>query len=230
MEKTPRYRHELKYQISRGEHLALRSRLRAVMKPDPHTDENGLYCIRSIYFDNYRDKALREKNNGALKREKFRIRYYNDDTRHLTLEKKIKHARLCLKCSEPLSSEDCRMLLDGRQDEITAEDKPLLSELIAKMNTQLLRPRVLVSYRREPFIYAPGNVRITFDFDVRTTMYHQKFLEADPFDLSASDSPGAMIMEVKYDDFLPQVISDLIQSEGVRQQSFSKYGACRRFG
>ena len=54
--------------------------------------------------------------------------------------------------------------------------------------------------------------------------------EADPFDLSASDSPGAMIMEVKYDDFLPQVISDLIQSEGVRQQSFSKYGACRRFG
>ena len=89
---------------------------------------------------------------------------------------------------------------------------------------------MLVSYRREPFIYAPGNVRITFDFDVRTTMYHQKFLEADPFDLSALDSPGAMIMEVKYDDFLPQVISDLIQSEGVRQQSFSKYGACRRFG
>lgn len=230
MEKETRYRHELKYRISCGEHLAIRSRLRAVMKPDPHTDQDGLYLIHSIYFDNYRDKALREKTSGTPQREKFRIRYYNSDTRRLTLEKKIKHDSLCMKCSEPLSAKDCEMLLDGMQHSIITEGKPLLTELIVKMNTQLLRPRVLVSYRREPFVYAPGNVRVTFDFDVRTTLYQRKSLEADRFGVSASDSPGDIIMEVKYDDFLPRVISDLIQSEGVRQQAFSKYAACRRFG
>ncbi|MBP1580078.1 MAG: polyphosphate polymerase domain-containing protein [Oscillospiraceae bacterium] len=230
MEKAPRYRHELKYSISRAEHLALRSRLRAVMQTDPHTDSSGLYRIRSIYFDNYRDKALKEKINGSPQREKFRIRYYNNDTQHLTLEKKIKHDSLCMKCGESLDPADCRLLLDGAADKINTDGKPLLGELVSKMKTQLLRPRVLVSYQREPYVYAPGNVRITFDFNVRTTMYHQQFLEDKVSDISAADDPGDMLMEVKYDGFLPQVIEDLIQCEGVRQQSFSKYSTCRRFG
>ena len=78
--------------------------------------------------------------------------------------------------------------------------------------------------------YAAGNVRITFDWNVRTTMYHQKFLEEKVYDVEAVQCPGEMIMEVKYDAFLPRVIQDLIQMDGVRQQSFSKYGACRNYG
>lgn len=226
----PRYRHELKYRISRGDQLALRSRLRAIMQPDPHADENGQYRIRSIYFDNYRDKAYRERLYGSPQREKFRIRYYNDDTNRLTLEKKIKHDSLCMKCAEPLSRDDCELILAGRTEDVSTGGKPLLAELISKMNTQLLRPRVLVSYRREPYIYAPGNVRVTFDFDIRTTMYHQNFLEDSVKDISTADAPGDMLMEVKYDDFLPQIIQHLIQSDGVRQQSFSKYSECRKFG
>lgn len=230
MEKEPRYRHELKYSVSYSDFLAIRGRLRTVMQPDPHTDENGRYCIRSVYFDNYSDKALKEKLNGAPQREKFRIRYYNDDISKLTLEKKIKHDSLCMKCSEALSTEDCRMILDGEADEISTDGKPLLAELLSKMKTQLIRPRVLVSYEREPYVYAPGNVRITFDMDVRTTMYSRDLLRTDHDDISALDAPDEMIMEVKYDDFLPGIISDIIQSDGMRKQSFSKYGMCRRFG
>ena len=49
-------------------------------------------------------------------------------------------------------------------------------------------------------------------------------------DISATDNPEDMILEVKYDAFLPAVIQDLIQVNGMTRQSFSKYGVCRRFG
>ena len=105
MELTGSYRHELKYQISPADHHALRQRLRTVMKCDPHTGADGFYTIRSVYFDNYKDKTLREKVNGVQKREKFRIRYYNDDFSFITLEKKIKHNDLCMKIDAPLTVE-----------------------------------------------------------------------------------------------------------------------------
>lgn len=228
MEKQPRYRHELKYSIGYSDFLALRSRLSLVMKSDPHTDTSGRYAIHSIYFDNCDDKALREKVNGISQREKFRIRYYNDDIRSLTLEKKIKHHVLCMKCAERISYDDCRRILSGDISGIEGRGA-LLSELLSKMQTQLLNPRVLVSYEREPYIYGPGNVRVTFDMNVRTTMFSQELL-GNRNDISACDYPGEMIMEVKYDDFLPGIISDIIQTDGIRQQAFSKYGACRRYG
>ena len=90
MESEKHYRHELKYAISYADYRAMRERLKAVMKTDPHTDGEGTYSIRSIYFDNSDDKALREKIDGIGKREKFRIRYYNRDTSLIHLEKKSK--------------------------------------------------------------------------------------------------------------------------------------------
>lgn len=224
------YRHELKYNITYWQYLQLRSRFRQVMKTDPHTGTDGTYRIRSIYFDNVQDKALREKVNGVAKREKFRIRYYNDNFTQITLEKKIKDNNLCMKVSAGLKENECRMLLAGELEWMRNHPSSLVQELYGKMQYQQLRPRVLVSYTREPYIYAAGNVRITFDWNIRTTMYHRKFLEEQVYDVDAVQCPGEMIMEVKFDAFLPRVIQDLIQMDGVRQQSFSKYGACRNYG
>ena len=95
---------------------------------------------------------------------------------------------------------------------------------------QQLRPRVLVSYTREPYVYAPGNVRVTFDGDLRTSLFHRRFLEPGPHDVSAADRPGDRILEVKYDAFLPEVVQALLQTNALRQQAYSKYTACRRFG
>ena len=224
------YRHELKYSITYWQYLQLKSRLCQVMKTDPHTGEDGTYRIRSIYFDNVQDKALREKINGVAKREKFRIRYYNDDFTQITLEKKIKDNNLCMKVSARLKEKECRMLLEGNLEWMRNHPASLVQELYGKMKYQQLRPRVLVSYIREPYIYAAGNVRITFDWNVRTTMYHRKFLEEKVYDVDAVQCPGEMIMEVKFDSFLPGVIQNLIQMDKIRQQSFSKYGACRNYG
>ena len=82
------YRHELKYEIPHADYEAMRRRLRLIMTSDPHASADGTYRIRSVYFDNSEDRALREKEDGIGKREKFRIRYYNGDTSVIHLEKK----------------------------------------------------------------------------------------------------------------------------------------------
>ena len=230
MEREKHYRHELKYDISFTEYMAMRGRLRSIMQMDPHVSADGKYRIRSIYFDNSDDKALKEKMSGIGKREKFRIRYYNDDFSFITLEKKMKIDSLCLKYDATITEEECRMILSGEIDWMKLHDDELVRELYAKMNYQRLRPRVLVSYVREPYIYKAGNVRVTFDSEIRTSLFSKKFLTKEVFDISATDAPKDMVLEVKYDAFLPEIIQDIIQVNGIRQQSFSKYGACRRFG
>ena len=230
MELTGNYRHELKYPISPADYLALRQRLRPVMKRDLHVGADGRYTIRSVYFDNYQDKALREKVNGVPKREKFRIRYYNDDFSFITLEKKIKHNDLCMKIDAPLTVEEYWRILQEPGPWMLEHPQPLVRELYCKMKTQQLRPRVLVSYVREPYIYDAGNVRVTFDSHIRTSLFQREFSDGVISDISATDTPNDVILEVKFDAFLPEIIRCLLQSEELRQQAFSKYGSCRRFG
>ena len=79
-------------------------------------------------------------------------------------------------------------------------------------------------------MYAPGNVRVTFDSHIRSTLFHREFLEDTVADIGVADTPGSVILEVKFDAFLPEVIQSLLQTEEIRQQAYSKYGACRRFG
>lgn len=151
MELTGKYRHELKYSISLADRMALVQRLRPLMQRDPHTDETGRYTIRSVYFDNYKDKALREKLSGVQTREKFRIRYYNEDLSFITLEKKIKHNDLCKKLDAPLTAEEYQRILQAPGPWMLEHPEPLVGELYCKMKLQQLRPRVLVSYVREPY-------------------------------------------------------------------------------
>ncbi len=229
MTQTEHYRHELKYQVDYGSYLALRSRLQSVMHKDPHAGPNGCYTVYSVYFDNWDDKALREKVNGIQTREKFRLRWYNGDLSFLTLEKKRKHNSLCQKLSAPLTEEEGRLLLAGERDWMARHPNGLVRELYAKATYQGLCPRVIVSYRREPYVYGPGNVRVTFDSNVRTSLCCSGFPTPGARAL-AVEGPGHLVLEVKYDSFLPEILSLLLQTEGVRQSAFSKYAACRRYG
>ena len=230
MEQENRYRHEHKYDISYVDYLIIRARLKTVMSLDPHTEKDGLYKIRSIYFDNIYDKALCEKTDGISKREKFRIRYYNDDLSFITLEKKMKINDLCLKKDAIITENECRKILNGDIGWMRGHPDDLVKELYAKMNYQGLYPKVLVSYTREPYIFPAGNVRVTFDSCIRTSLFDREFLSNGIKDISATDTPQDMLMEVKYDAFLPGIIQDMIQIKSIRQQAFSKYGTCRRFG
>lgn len=220
-----RYRHEWKHEITYADLISIRQRLRAVAETDPHA-KDGKYLIRSLYFDNIKDKALREKVDGVDRREKFRIRYYNGDpTAVIHLEKKSKLNGLGTKYSAPLTMEEAQKIVDGDIDWMMDSPHSLVQELYCKMRYQGMKPRTIVDYTREPYIYRPGNVRVTFDYGIRTGLRSTDFLDPGCVTIPAGDA--GIILEVKWDEFLPSIIRDAVQTPGRRVCAFSKYAQCR---
>ena len=223
-----RYRHEWKHEINYADLLSIRARLRAVTSPDPHA-VGGCYKIRSLYFDNSGDKALREKINGVNMREKFRIRYYNGDPDGVIhLEKKSKRNGLGTKYAAPLSKDETRRIVEGDIDWMLGSPHDLVQELYCKMRYQGLRPKTIVDYTREPYIYGPGNVRVTFDYDIRSGLHCTDLL--DPACVTVPAGDAGIILEVKWDDYLPSIIRACVQTPGRRETAFSKYAQCRIYG
>ena len=217
-------RHELKYHINAADRAQLRARLRAVAKLDEHATTDGGYIVRSLYFDNYADKAIMDKLSGQSSREKFRLRYYNGDTSFIRLERKSKTNRLSYKESVPVTAEQCQALLAGNFDWLHQADAPVSMDLYAKMRYQHLRPRSIVEYHREAYTFHAGNVRITFDSDIRTANSVAGFLQPH---LTTIPAAGAIILEVKYDGFLPDIIRDVLKIGNRNQTEFSKYLVAR---
>ena len=221
------FRHEWKHEIGQGDLLALRARLRAVMAWDEHS-VNGKYEIRSLYFDNLADRALREKIDGVNSREKFRVRYYNGDTSFILLEKKSKCSGRCSKVQATLTRREAQAIAAGEPEALAESTEPLVWELYQKMRTQGLAPKTIVDYTREPFVFAPGNVRVTLDYHIRTGLGCTDFLDPGCVTVPIRDDP--IILEVKWDSFLPSVIRDIVQIPGTHTSAFSKYAACRVYG
>ncbi len=219
-------RHEIKHEINHSDMITIRHRLSAVAYHDPHTID-GKYFIRSLYFDNIEDKALMEKINGYSRREKFRIRYYNGDTSVIHLEKKSKIDHLGNKASASLTPQQAQSIVDGDIGWMMESEYPLVRELHSKMKSQGIAPKTIVDYTREPFIFPAGNVRVTLDYNVRSGLRCTDFLNPDCVTVPVSD---AIILEVKWDGFLPDIIRDAVALADRREGAFSKYAACRIYG
>lgn len=213
-------RHEHKLVINALDYQELSARLRQVTRLDQHSTQAGGYKIRSLYFDNYADKAVTEKLSGRSQREKFRIRYYKDDPSLIRLEKKAKCNRLCYKTQEGISQEECQSLLDGDYFFLKDASRPLFMEVYIKMKEQNLRPRVIVDYFREAYTFPAGNVRITFDRDVRVSQQVQGLFDPNLVTIPAA---RATILEIKYDGFLPGFIRQALQIGRRHESEFSKY-------
>ncbi len=222
---APVYRHEYKYPITDGEAEMLKRRLGQVMHLDPHA-ENGIYVIRSLYFDDYKDRALMEKVNGTNPRAKFRIRIYNGRDDVINLEKKAKFRDLTQKLQVNLTRDECDRILAGDIKWMLRDGRGLLAELYAHMQGGGLRPKTLVEYTRVPFIYEAGNVRVTLDCDIRSGVYSTQLFAPHPL----VPTGELDVLEVKYDRFLPDIIRYLISPVARDRQSFSKYEICRKFG
>lgn len=222
-----KYRHEWKHEISYSDMLVLRQRLSAVMKRDVHAID-GKYLIRSLYFDNASDKALKEKIDGVNTREKFRIRCYNNDASLIYLEKKSKVNGLCSKDSAILTKEQVQAISNGNYAWMADSGISLVQELYSKMMSQGLRPKTIVDYQREPFVFSPGNVRVTIDRNIRTGMNCTDFLNPNCVTVPVVDAP--ILLEVKWDEYLPDIVRDAVQVPNCRVGSFSKYAACRIYG
>ena len=220
-------RHELKHQINPREDLVLSGRLRRLFPRDSHAGAQGSYRVTSLYFDTPYDDALREKIDGVNRREKFRLRYYGTDTEFIRLEKKYKINGLCGKRSARMERRQVEQLLRGSIEFLLDLKDPLFMEFYSKIRGKGLKPRTVVSYDREAFTYGPGNVRITLDRNIRTGLGSVDFLNHDIISLPVMGRDT--LLEIKYDNFLPELIRMAVQVPGRQAAAFSKYAMCRRF-
>lgn len=226
-EKVP-WRHEIKYVCSEAQIPDIQNKVSAFCYLDGHVDADGRYYVRSVYFDDYNDTAYYENEMGVDRRRKYRIRMYNGDAEHLVLERKSKFREKTYKESIPLSKEQCEMMLSG--DWMCADigkQTLLLQQFYLEYRTKMLRPKVIVEYERIPYIYATGNVRVTFDKNIAVTGDAGSFLEQSIITRPIMPE-GQHVLEVKYDTLIPDFIYNAISGERLRQTSYSKYYLCRK--
>ncbi len=217
------YRHEYKYPMTADQCLLLQKKLAQVLTKDVHA-KNGGYTIRSLYFDDDRDSALREKMDGVDPREKFRIRIYDRQTDFICLEKKCKRGEMTKKLQCRLTYDQCQAILSGNIDGLWRQGNGLLAELYTRMREGLV-PKTIVEYDRIPYVYAPGNVRVTLDRSIRTGLASRDLFADIPLvPVSPLD-----VLEVKYDAFLPDIVRMLVAGLETSRISVSKYALCRRY-
>ena len=222
------YRHEFKYLISRRDAELLKLRLPHVMERDPHVGETGRYTIRSLYFDDFSASAYYEKLDGIAQRTKYRIRFYDYDPTLLKLEKKEKIGDLTRKHAQTITKNDARALEYALAKGCPDNPTGLTEELRLACNTRGLRPRILVDYDRTPFVCRAGNTRITLDENLRTRPY-VPHLFASPRAMTPVLDPDQVILEVKFDDFLPGYLSDALADIPKDPMAISKFALCMSY-
>lgn len=222
------FRHEYKYICDVRQLAEIKYRISPLMEVDSHTGEKQKYTIRSLYFDDYHNGCYYDNLNGADPREKFRIRIYNGEAEFIRLELKQKIHGMTRKLSCPIGVEVVHDILSGKLSDIRAVDSALYRKFCMQQQARLLQPKVIVEYDRIPFVYKEGNVRVTFDTYIRSSSDILNFLNKDIYTRPVMES-GRHVLEVKFDEFLPDFIHHAIQIEKLQQTAFSKYCLCRKY-
>lgn len=226
-----KYRHEYKFLADEKDLCLIANRLNNLMPLDSHAGAEG-YCIRSVYFDDYRNSCYYQNEAGTDPRAKFRIRIYDASAERITLEKKSKKSGMTLKESAVLTREQFDALMQGRTFPIRVQEEESWPEVLKQFSvlvqTRQMKPKVIVEYQRIPYIYKEGNVRITFDKYLTASRQVERFLESQLL-RSPVMPAGVHILEVKYDEFLPSTLKNQLELGNLKQTSFSKYYLCRRY-
>jgi hypothetical protein len=219
-------RHELKYYLHPHEYVGLRNRLRALLPLDRHSVSDEGYHIRSLYFDDVLESALYDKLNGFFQRKKYRIRIYNLSDRIIRLERKSKWNEYVLKESAALTRDQVYRLLEGDIDWLAVEGQRLLAEFYRDLKEGAMKPSVIVDYIREAYVDAPTNTRITFDKKLAAGLHSFDLFDPNLATWEAIQGPR-MIMEVKFNRFLPGTIRSLAQLSAHQRSTISKYVLCK---
>ena len=223
------YRHELKYYITLGEYELLQRKLSLTMERDAFAKKNGgEYFIRSLYFDDRDDSAFREKLSGIDERDKFRIRIYDMRDDVIKLECKHKSNGYIKKQSIGLSRKEYEKLISGDRLFLLNRPEPFARRMYLEFAQRALKPAVIVDYTREALVFPMEDVRVTFDKNVRTGLRSVDMFNAGIPTYPVIDDYG-MVLEIKFNRFLPTYIRSLLQLEASQRSAISKYVLCRRF-
>lgn len=219
--KKGKYRHELKYFLTKLQFEELKGRLSSMLEVDKHTMDDGTYFIRSLYFDDYNNTSYHQVLYGISQREKYRIRYYNYDDSYICLEKKFKVNNMTNKTSCRVTRQQVEDLIAGKL-EVSKENNKLLNEFIIKTRFYGYRPSVIIDYNRIPYTYEAGNVRVTLDYNISMNYNTEDLFNNEGHSVPLMDK-NVYLLEVKYDEFLPNYIDWFININKLEQTAYSKY-------
>ncbi len=226
--RSQKYRHEYKYLTDAMQNAVLKCRVKMLLSSDNHADGSGSYRVRSLYFDSPQDECYYENESGIGERDKYRIRIYNGDPSRIALEKKSKSRQMTLKQSCFIGEDTCRQMMEGKAVRITSDMQEMQRRLLSEIQMKAMRPAVIVEYVRYPFVERNGNVRVTFDEQIGSSNEISAFLEKR-LSLRPILEKGMSVLEVKWDEFLPDYIKNHIQLDTLQWCSFSKYYLCRKY-
>lgn len=227
-QKEALYRHEFKYLCTEPQLEMLRVRLKGIMKKDVHAKDAGVYTIKSLYFDDINDRCFFENESGTSPREKYRIRVYNNSRERISLECKKKDRDKVRKISCLLTPEQFDYLAYSKGD-INKEELPeLAKKLLLLKKSSRMEPKVIVSYERTPYVYRYGNVRVTFDRSIAASGYVEDFFKENICRRQILPL-GQQLLEVKYDEYLPDHIYHTLSLANLERITFSKYYLCRKY-
>ncbi|WP_284641344.1 polyphosphate polymerase domain-containing protein [Paenibacillus silviterrae] len=222
-------RHELKYYIHPHDYVVLRNRVSSFLVLDKNSNDPQGYGIRSLYFDSPQDNALYDKQDGIFAREKYRIRIYNGSDRTIKLERKSKFGDYVSKEAATLTRAEYDRILLGDVTYLKDSEIPLILDFYRALTLRAYRPTVIVDYTREAYIYEPGDVRITFDKMLSAGMNTVDLFD-DHLALNEALEPTRTILEIKFNEFLPDTIRKLAQPPASQRSAISKYVICRELG
>ena len=220
-------RHEFKYYINQKTYQILRQRLALLARMDENATSDEGYLISSLYFDDVRNSALKEKIDGDRFRKKYRIRVYEHQPGLIKLESKAKLDSWTAKESTLLTLDEYKKILEDDTEFLIHKDDPLCKELYAQMKTKLLKPKVIVEYEREAYVVDEGNVRLTFDKQLRSSINGLDLFDPNVV-YSAALPEELLVFEIKFDDFIPKHIRALINGQPMQRYAVSKYVICKK--
>lgn len=224
MKKERVYRHEIKFLIPNMKVKELEGRIKNFASIDPHAVRGG-YRIRSLYFDDEWDSAYYEKLNGVNNRKKWRIRIYENNMNAIKMECKHKVRAGIYKESTAISREDYEKILSGDALDFLMKRDRLLQKFYVDFITNKLSPRVIVDYERIPYVFSAGDVRITFDQNIRAGVGGIRIEDQNISTVSVFPK-NEVILEFKYTQFIPSIFQDILASETEYEISASKYTLC----
>ena len=222
-----KYRNEIKFIISKTMAEVLKQRLSLIMSVDTNSyNSDNSYLIRSLYFDNENSDAYYEKMDGVEYRKKYRIRIYNFDDKFIRLECKYKHNNMTSKDQILIDKELCSKIINGKIDEIDLTKDNLLRQFALDYRLNRLNPSIIVDYNRVAFTYHVSDVRITFDSQIKSGMYNYNLFDKNATAYRVIDD-NQMVLEVKFNEILPESIALILQTVPTFRQAFSKFATCR---
>lgn len=208
-------RFEYKYLISIKDYIQIQPLIASFLIHDKQTEEMD-YTITSIYFDDLYHTGAADKAFGNEEHKKFRIRYY-DKEEFYKLELKHKVGDLSTKESLRMDRELKDALLQNNFDYLEKHmNESLIRKFVLKSRLNHLTDELVIKYKREAYHDHSDQVRITFDKEISVT-------DKEEFHYSKLIKDSSMILEVKYEHYLPKEIKTILNKIKMEQISYSKY-------